>query len=439
MDVSTAAMLGLERLQLTEDAELAAGGNADGDKEEGEGEEEEEEEALERCETPTATDVALRASPAVGVAATTATDVAEELPVPTIAGGTCEDASPAAAARTPREPAPVPPKPCGELQPQPPAAAAQPPLGAAPGLRERAWESEPTREELADQIYAQMRLRETEGRQWVPCGGFWQGLLVYRGNVVDWLYEACESLRLRDSVLHLAVHYLDWTMLAIAVPQADMQTLCMACVLAAAKFQGPEHCVPALETVMSFARCTEKDICDMELRVLFALDWRLNPVTTLQVVEHHLELGVVVQRDGCGDSARPTACLTNKVRKLSEFFLLQALYEHRFLESPATLCGAAALAAARETLGLEPWPQLLEQRSGYTRPSVVALAEDVLEQAHTRFPDEFFRDAGGQWVAVGIARHEVADAKDKAATTDMSPPASPVADAFDRSTVGPGS
>lgn len=412
-------MLGLERLQLTNDADLAAGGSA----------------ANSSCEVPTATDVAAGLGAlAVGVkvatdaddrnAATSATDVVEELAVPS-ADSSRTGAPPTATVQTPRS---VPsPEPCGELEPQPPAAAAR-----------LVWESEAPWDELADQIYAQMRLRETEGRQWVPSGGFWKELLVYRGNVVDWLYEACESLRLHSSVLHLAVHYLDWTLLAVAVPQADMQTLCMACVLAAAKFHGPEHSVPALETVMSFARCTEEEICDMELRVLFALDWRLNPVTTLQVVEHHLELGVVVPRDGCGEGVRPTARLTSKVRKLSEFFLLQALYEHRFLESPATLCGAAALAAARETLGMEPWPQLLEQRSGYTRSSVVALAEDVLEQAHTRFPDEFFRDADGQWVALGIARHDAANAQDKAATTKVSPPASPVAE-FDRSTVGPDS
>ena len=177
----------------------------------------------------------------------------------------------------------------------------------------------------------------------------------------------------------------------------------------------------------------------MELRVLFALDWRLNAVTPLQVMEHHLELGVVAPKDGCGDSAQSIARLTAKVRKLSEFFLLQTLYEHRFLESRATLCGAASLAAARETLGLESWPQLLEQRSGYTRPAVAALAEDVLEQAHSRFPDDFFRDAQGRWFAVGIERHEGVQSQDKTASTaELSPPASPLAD-FDRSTVGPGS
>ena len=34
-----------------------------------------------------------------------------------------------------------------------------------------AWDPEPVRQELADQIYAQMLLRETEVRQWVPSGG----------------------------------------------------------------------------------------------------------------------------------------------------------------------------------------------------------------------------------------------------------------------------
>ena len=310
---------------------------------------------------------------------------------------------------------------------------------AMPATDGAAAASEAFSEELADAVYAQMLERETEVRQWVPFGGFWGGLLVYRGNVVDWLYEACEGLRLHESVLHLSVHYLDWTMLAVRIPQEEMQTLCMACVQCAAKFHGPECAVPALETVVSFARCTEKEICDMELRVLFALDWRLNAVTTLQVAEHHLALGVVVPKDGCGDSARSAARLTSKLRKLSEFLLLQTLYDHRFLESRATLCGAAALAAAREILGLEPWPQLLEQRSGYTRPAVAALAEDVLEQAHSRFPEEFFRDMHGQWVAAGIERHqELIKPQDKAAASEISPPASPVAD-FDRSTMGPGS
>ena len=383
-------MLGLSRLQLTvddtddtEDADLAEGGGAP-------------EQADDSGERPVER-IEIAATPAVELA----TDTETELSVPN------ERARERATAATATD-------------------------GAAAA-------SEAFSEELADAVYTQMLERETEVRQWVPFGGFWGGLLVYRGNVVDWLYEACEGLRLHETVLHLSVHYLDWTMLAVRIPQEDVQTLCMACVLAAAKFHGPECAVPALETVVSFARCTEKEMCDMELRVLFALDWRLNAVTTLQVAEHHLALGVVVPKDGCGDSPRSAARLTSKLRKLSEFLLLQTLYDHRFLESRATLCGAAALAAAREILGLEPWPQLLEQRSGYTRPSVAALAEDVLEQAHSRFPEEFFRDMHGQWVAAGIDRRQgLIKPQDKTAATEISPPASPVAD-FDRSTVGPGS
>jgi hypothetical protein len=335
--------------------------------------------------------------------------------------------SPAAALELDLHSSPSPSQP--EQQPKPPPA-------------RRAWDPEPGRQELADQVYAQMLLRETEVRQWVPSGGFWRELLVCRGNVVDWLYEACESLRLEAAVLHLAVHYLDWTMLAVDVPQDEMQTLCMACLLTAAKFHGPEFCVPPLATVVSFARCTEKEICAMELRVLFALDWRTNAVTALQVVDHHLCLGAVVPKDGCGDDTRSAARLVSKLRKVSEFFLLQMLYEHRFLESRATLCGAAALAAARETLGLESWPVLLEQRSGYTRATVVSLGEDVLEQAHSRFPEEFYRDAAGCWVAAGVQRHDATlqqgrdpDAAAAAAAPKYSPPASPLAD-FDKSMIG---
>lgn len=377
-----AGMLGLSRLRLTDDADIAAG----------------------------------TAAAEVEPVTVTSTDATEKLSMPEQAA----QQSPPPVVKLD-----VPPK-SEQTQPTPP-----PPARSA-------WDMEPAQHELADQIYAQMLLREAEVRQWVPCGGFWRELLVYRGNVVDWVYEACDNLRMQEAVLHLAVHYLDWTMLAVAVPREEMQTLCMACVLAAAKFHGPEFSVPRLGTVMSFARCTEKEICDMELRVLFALEWRLNAVTSLQVVEHHLELGIVVPRDGCGDTTQTAARLTKKVRKLSEFLVLQTLYEHRFLESRATLCGAAAIAAARDTLGLEPWPQLLEQRSGYTRPSVATLAEDILEQAHSRFPDDFYKDADGRWTAAGVERHEVAQRPDTAVKSEISPPASPLAD-FDRSTVGPGS
>lgn len=344
----------------------------------------------------------------------------------------CLDGGRPVAASPERVPLPPSSPPSGE-------SAGTPPGTKAEANGRRAWGGEPETEELADAMYEQMLARETEVRSWVPSGGYWRELLVCRSNVVDWCYEACESLRLEAAVLHLATHYLDWTMLATPIAADEMQVLCMACIVAAAKFHGPEFAVPPLSAVTAHADCSEDVICAMEMRVLFALDWRLNAVTALQVAEHHLALGVVVPKDGCGSDTRAAAKLSSKLRKIAEFYLLQVLYEHRFLESRATLCGAAAIAAARETLGLEAWPSNLEQRSSYTWSAVSALAEEVLDQAHSRFPEEFFRDADGRWTAAGLDGHApnpsaVTAAKDGGAT-DYSPPASPLAD-FDRTMVG---
>ena len=209
-------------------------------------------------------------------------------------------------------------------------------------------------EALAAEVYERMLERELEVRTWVPCGGYWSanGLLDRRDKVVDWLYGATEALNMDAFVLHLAVHYMDWTMLAVSVAAADMQLLAMVCAYAAAKFHGPEHVVPCLKLVQELARAEgpegAEQVKAMELKVLFALEWRLNAVTALHIADHHLALGAIVPADECGAADRRQ--LATKLRQFTDFFLLQTLYDHRFLQSRAShRCAARPRSPRRGT------------------------------------------------------------------------------------------
>ena len=276
-------------------------------------------------------------------------------------------------------------------------------------------------EALAAEVYERMLERELEVRTWVPCGGYWSanGLLDRRDKVVDWLYGATEALNMDAFVLHLAVHYMDWTMLAVSVAAADMQLLAMVCAYAAAKFHGPEHVVPCLKLVQELARAEgpegAEQVKAMELKVLFALEWRLNAVTALHIADHHLALGAIVPADECGAADRRQ--LATKLRQFTDFFLLQTLYDHRFLQSRASLRGAAAIAAARHTVGLQAWPTALQTRSGYGTREVCRVAQDILDYTQSRFPDQFEKVE---------ARWSVLQTSSSDSECDESPPVSPL-------------
>jgi hypothetical protein len=68
------------------------------------------------------------------------------------------------------------------------------------------------------------------------------------------------------------------------------QLAAMTCLYTAIKIREPQSMEPSLVVQLSKGAFTEKQVTDMELEILNAIQWRMNPPTALSFINHFLAL-----------------------------------------------------------------------------------------------------------------------------------------------------
>lgn len=115
--------------------------------------------------------------------------------------------------------------------------------------------------------------------------------LKMRSVLCDWLIEVCEVYHLHRETYHLAVAYVDqYLSNTNHLAKAKLQLLGITSLFIAAKI---EEIYPP--RISEFAYVTDKaysesDILDMELDVMNALNWYINPITAISWLSTYLQL-----------------------------------------------------------------------------------------------------------------------------------------------------
>uniref|UniRef100_A0A7S4QQU5 Cyclin-like domain-containing protein n=1 Tax=Ditylum brightwellii TaxID=49249 RepID=A0A7S4QQU5_9STRA len=116
-----------------------------------------------------------------------------------------------------------------------------------------------------------------------------------RRKMIEWCYQIVDQCGFdRESVV-IAISYLDrFLMTQSGVPalhnNKTFQLVTMTCLYIAIKLFEPEVIDPSIVSHISRGLYTEQDIVDMEMVILSALQWRVQPPTAIAFVRHFLAL-----------------------------------------------------------------------------------------------------------------------------------------------------
>ena len=177
--------------------------------------------------------------------------------------------------------------------------------------------------------------------------------------------------------LYLTIDILDRFLARSIVGTADLELVCVSCLLIASKYEDIyPPLVEELVELSSNRHVTKGSIIDMETKILKALDYRISKPTSLVFLIRFSQ----------------AAHANQQVSQLASFLLEGTLLSYPLLckYKPSELAAASVFLARRFTLGYSDWSVTLDKYAGYHEDQVINVARDLLSaQAVRRSRSEF--------------------------------------------------
>ncbi|KAK9112511.1 hypothetical protein Scep_020030 [Stephania cephalantha] len=177
-----------------------------------------------------------------------------------------------------------------------------------------------------------------------------------RALLIDWLIEVHYSFELMDETLFLMVNLIDRFLALKIVMRTELQLIGLTALLLASKYGDVR--VPLVDHIilMSKSLYTRKQVIDMELMMINALQFNLFAPTMFVFIKRFIK---AVQRD-------------KKFELLSLFFIELCLVEYEMLEFRPSLLAAAAVYTAQCTLDrVKNWSKTSEWHSHYSEEQLL--------------------------------------------------------------------
>ena len=120
-----------------------------------------------------------------------------------------------------------------------------------------------------------------------------------RTLLVDWLELMRGKLGLSESVLHLAVKYMDYILLQKEYSNSKYQLIALCCLAIAAKYDELDRNIPFPEDFTRLAKLPFRTfvLAECEMLLLKVLDWQLKVSTPYEVSHCLLSQGVLFDDD----------------------------------------------------------------------------------------------------------------------------------------------
>jgi len=130
-----------------------------------------------------------------------------------------------------------------------------------------------------------------------------------RSKMAAWCYQVVDFCKFRRETVEIAMNYLDRYLMTPAGLSAKVdrklyQLAAMTSLYTAVKIHEPEAMDPKLVSNLSRGTYTPEQVETMEFAILSALQWRVNPPTSLSFVRKFLDL---IPADVVDDNARATS------------------------------------------------------------------------------------------------------------------------------------
>lgn len=170
-----------------------------------------------------------------------------------------------------------------------------------------------------------------------------------REKMVGWMYQVSDFCRFGRETVAIATSFLDRFLAQESAEETlsntDMfQLAAMSCFYTAAKIHEPESFEPWMLSKMSRGLYTAQQVEQMELMVLKAIEWRVNPPTALAFVREFL---ATLPESYLSSAVRPA------VYDLCKFQTELVVRMYEFVPVKASTIALASLMNALESMGMD--------------------------------------------------------------------------------------
>ncbi|EEC70416.1 hypothetical protein OsI_01413 [Oryza sativa Indica Group] len=192
-----------------------------------------------------------------------------------------------------------------------------------------------------------------------------------RAILTDWLIEVHYRLMLMPETLYLTVYIIDQYLSLENVPRKELQLVGVSAMLIACKYE--ETWAPLVKDflVISDNSFSRQQVLSTEKSILNKLQWNLTVPTMYMFILRYLKAAL-------GDE---------ELEHMTFFYAELALVQYSMLFFAPSVIAAAAVYAARCTLGLSPlWSDLLEYHTGLAEPQLLECARRLVS-LHAAAPE----------------------------------------------------
>eukprot|EP00538_Stauroneis_constricta_P013548 CAMPEP_0119546296 /NCGR_PEP_ID=MMETSP1352-20130426/781_1 /TAXON_ID=265584 /ORGANISM="Stauroneis constricta, Strain CCMP1120" /LENGTH=321 /DNA_ID=CAMNT_0007590985 /DNA_START=107 /DNA_END=1072 /DNA_ORIENTATION=+ len=174
-----------------------------------------------------------------------------------------------------------------------------------------------------------------------------------RFRMIEWCYQIVDFCRFERATVAVAISYLDRFLAsaagrAVLKDRTQFQLAAMTCLYTAVKIHEPEAMEPKLIASLSRGAFTPQQVERMEVMILNAIQWRVNPPTAVafcQLLLDHLSLGAHEQ---------------TAIMDLAKFQTELAVSDYAFVSVAQSSIGFAAFMNALESLQIIDPVRLME-------------------------------------------------------------------------------
>ncbi|NWX18029.1 CCNB1 protein, partial [Aegotheles bennettii] len=182
-----------------------------------------------------------------------------------------------------------------------------------------------------------------------------------RATVIEWLVELQVKFGLRQETLYMAVAILDRYLQDNSVPKKMLQLVGVTAMFIACKYE--EMFRPHIENFvyMTDNTCTKSQICQMEMKILRALDFSLGRPLPPHFLRRSSKIAEV----------------DSKQHVLAKYLMELSVIDYDMVHFPPSKTAAAASCLALKLLDGRKWTPTLQHYTSYTEEDLLPVMQHI--------------------------------------------------------------
>jgi hypothetical protein len=215
-----------------------------------------------------------------------------------------------------------------------------------------------------------------------------------RFKMAEWYYQVVDFCKFDRETVAISMSYLDRYMStqvgvvgsSSSIPAFQdrkiFQLIAMTCLYTAIKIHEPQAMEPQTVVQLSKGAFTEEQVTDMELAILNAIQWRMNPPTAISFIKHFLAL---LPETMMGSGDRDT------VYELAKFQTELAALEYSLVVLDASTVALAAMMNALETVACDK--SMLDIKAMLTKVSSHDMDSSLISESRDKLAQLLIGDS----------------------------------------------